>query len=425
MSTSSTPRPHIVEHGDQRFYLFPEQLDWLAQPAAAPVLSDLVPEERWVDYDFARHEFDFLLIAPTNRCNIVCDYCFRGYDMRRTRELEYEDLTRVADHFQARARHKPTFQFTGGEVFVKEDIDRWFEYLHERDFRIWMTTNGVSPKIHTNERIQRVLVDNPSAHVRVSCDGHTAELYERHRGKPGTFARVEENLKHLVSIGVQTSIKTVITPENFPVLEEILDWCYDIGLAGWNYNVLRYTGAMAAEPPPDATAKRQGEIPYVGYVEIGRKLTEIVRRKPHLAPLLAISRYGKILDTLYSSQPQGVRMQYFMLNYDGNVYTNDNLTRPEHVRGNIWQDGMEAFRGLAAAHHELDLDLPCCQRCPIHRFCFQKGDFGELHDLDPTLQSEFPNCPDLRQHFFEMMALGPVGLELAELTQQYCQPRPV
>ena len=75
---------------------------------------------------------------------------------------------------------------------------------------------------------------------------------------------------------------------------------------------------------------------------------------------------------------------------------------------------MGAFNGLDALTTGLDLDLACCKRCPIHRFCFQKGDFGELYEKDPTLQQEFPNCPELRTAFFDLMVLGDQGQQMYE-----------
>jgi MoaA/NifB/PqqE/SkfB family radical SAM enzyme len=407
-------RMNVIEDGDYRYTLFPDHLDWYYQPRSEPEFG-VEPRMHEVDYDFARNEFDHLLFCVTNRCNITCDYCFRGFNMKKRREIDFDEFRAVADHFLARARHKPTFQFTGGEVFVKQDIDDWFEYIHERGFRIWMTTNGVSPRIRESQRFRRVFEGNPMGHVRVSCDGHRADLYERHRGGPGTFAKVEQNLRYLVSIGVPTSVKTVVTPENFPFIEEMLEWAYDLGLVGWNYNVMRYTGAMAPMPPSDATCRSKGHIEYVGYTELGRKLTDILRRKPHLAPLLDISRYGKILDTLYAPRPHGVRMLYYMLNFDGEVYLNDNLSGPEHSRGNIWRDGMAAFNGLAELRATLDDDLPCCQRCPIHRFCFQKGDYGELAQRGADLSGEFPNCGDIRRHFTDTLALRDEGKTLFRL----------
>ena len=415
MTLSSNTPMNVIEHDGYRYLLFPEQMDWYWQPADVPINEDFLPRQIDVNYDFARNEFDHLLVCVTNRCNITCDYCFRGFNMKKTEEISFADFMVVANHFIAQARHKPTFQFTGGEVFVKPDIEKWFDYLHERGTRIWMTTNGVSSKIRNDPTIRRIFSHNPKVHVRVSCDGHTAELYERHRGKPGTFRQVEDNLRYLVSIGTPTSIKTVISPENFPYLEEILDWAYDLGVHGWNYNVMRYTGALAEQPPPDATCKSAGHIDYVGYTEIGRALTEIVRRKPHLASLLGISRYGKIIDTLYAPKPHGVHMMYYVLNYDGEVYLNDNLYTPEYSRGNIWTDGVAAFNGLLEAREALDLDLECCKRCPVHRFCFQKGDYGELYLKQSELKAEFPNCPDIRRHFTDMLALRQEGKQLYRL----------
>lgn len=406
---------NIIEHEDYRYLLFPEQLDWYYQKASEPIAEDFQPKAFEINYDFARNEFDHLLVCVTNRCNITCDYCFRGFNMKKTEEISFGDFMIVANHFLKHAEHNPTFQFTGGEVFVKPDIERWFHYVQERGARVWMTTNGVSSKIHESAEIRRMFENNPKVHVRVSCDGHTPELYERHRGKPGTFKRVEDNLRYLVSIGVPTSIKTVISPENFPFLEEILEWAYDLGVVGWNYNVMRYTGALADAPPADATCKSTGKIEYVGYTEIGQKLTDIIRRKPHLAPLLGISRYGKIIDTLFAPKPHGVRMMYYVLNYDGEVYLNDNLYQKEYSRGNIWTAGVDAFNGLNEARRVLDLDLPCCQKCSIHRFCFQKGDYGELYQKQASLNAEFPNCPDIRRHFTDMLSLRDEGKKFYRL----------
>lgn len=406
---------NVIEDEGYRYFLFPEHLDWYYQKISSPEFEEVLPKLHSATYDFARNEFDHLLICVTNRCNITCDYCFRGFNMQKTKEIEFSDFKVVADYFLAKSQHKPTFQFTGGEVFVKPDIVKWFDYIHGLGARIWVTTNGVANVIHQDPALRRIFSNNPKVHVRVSCDGHNAELYERHRGKPGTFVRVQENIRYLVSIGTPTSIKTVIGPDNFHHLEEILEWAYDLGVVGWNYNVMRYTGALADTPPQDATCKSAGHIKYIGYSDIGRKLTDIIRRKPYLAPMLGISRYGKILDTLYSPHPHGVRMMYYTLNFDGEVYLNDNLFAAEYSRGNIWEIGVNAFNGLENAWESLDLDLECCKRCTIHRFCFQKGDYGELYIKHPDLQSEFPNCADIRRHFTDMLGLREEGKSLYRL----------
>lgn len=234
-----------------------------------------------------------------------------------------------------------------------------------------MTSNGVHQKIRENKIIREVFENNKKAHIRISLDGPRAEIHERFRQK-NTFNKVIENIKYLVSIGVPVSAKSVITQDNVIHVEEMLELCHSLGLYGWNYNVIRYTGALAAVPPSDSTPKTNEKIEYFGYYHLGLRLTEIVERKPYLAYLLRPSRYGKILNTLYSQVPMAVPMSYYVLKFDGNVYFNDNLHKSEFLAGNVWQDGLKAFSGLKAFRKNYDFDLPACKKCTIHRFCFQK-----------------------------------------------------
>lgn len=412
-------RFNTFEDHDTRYYLLPDHLEWYFQDRSKPAKKFVFPKKnKSLSYDFGKSEFDQLLVCVTNRCNIVCDYCFRGYNFSKTSEIQFEDFKKVADHFLKNSGQKRTMQFTGGEVFVKEGIEHWFKYLADRGFRVWMTTNGVHKKIRENKIIrdifknsgkERYVIDGH--HIRVSLDGPNAEQHERYRQK-GSFIKIIENIKYLKSIGASVSVKSVMTKDNIDYLEEMLEMCYELGLDGWNYNVIRYTGALADTPPPDSTPKIDEKIEYFGYYELGVKLVEILERKPHLAPLLIISRFGKILNTIYHETPISVPMSYYHLKFDGNVYYNDNLQRKEFSPGNILEDGLDAFSGLSEFRKQFDYDLSCCTNCPIHRFCFQKGDYGELFDKDPTLMSEFPNCDDIRKHYFYLFGLKERGVKL-------------
>jgi radical SAM protein with 4Fe4S-binding SPASM domain len=417
-ATDEQVKINSFEYNDHRYYLLPDHLEWYFQKKERPKKTVITPRnDKVLGYDFGATEFDQLLICVTNRCNIVCDYCFRGYNFSKIKEISFEDFKKVADHFDQKSTNQKTFQFTGGEVFVKEGIEHWFKYIHDKGFRVWLTSNGVHRKIRENKIIREVFENNKTSHIRISLDGPTAEIHERFRQK-NTFDKVIENIRYLVSIGVPVSAKSVITRENIVHVEEMLELCHSLGMYGWNYNVVRYTGALADVPPPDSTPKTDEQIDYFGYYELGVRLTEILERKPHLAYLLRPSRYGKILNTLYSSFPMAVPMSYYVLKFDGNVYYNDNLHQPEFCAGNIWEQGTDAFRGLKEFRQQYDYDLNACRSCNIHRFCFQKGDYGELYDRDKTLQAEFPNCEDIRQHYYYLIDLKERGLRIANSINQ-------
>jgi radical SAM protein with 4Fe4S-binding SPASM domain len=407
-----TPAVNIVEYESSRYYLLPDYLEWFYQKKENPAHKFVFPKgEKTLGYDFGKTAFDQLLLVVTNRCNIVCDYCFRGYNFSKIKEIDFDEFKMVADHFLEHSTENPTIQFTGGEVFVKEGIEHWFKYIHDKGFRVWMTTNGVHKKIHESPIIKEIFGNNKKHHIRVSLDGGRAEIHERFRQK-GSFSKIIENIKYLKSINASVSVKSVVTRENIEYLEEMLDMCHDMGLDGWNYNVIRYTGALAETPPADSTPVASEKIDYFGYFELGQRLVEILERKPYLAKLLSISRFGKILNTLYSPTPMSVPMSYYVLKFDGNVYYNDNLQHEKYSPGNIWKDGTDAFTGLMDFRKDYDYNLPACSSCPIHRFCFQKGDYGELYDKDPTLTSEFPNCDDIRKHHYHLMSLKERGRQL-------------
>ena len=417
--TNDAVRVNTLEWNDHRYYLLPDYLEWYVQKREKPVKQQIIPKgSKVLGYDFGATEFDQLLICVTNRCNIVCDYCFRGYNFSKIKEISFEDFKMVADHFDQKSRNQKTFQFTGGEVFVKEGIEHWFKYIHDKGFRIWLTSNGVHQKIRENKLIREIFENNKTAHIRISLDGPRAEIHERYRQK-NTFNKVIENIKYLLSIGVPVSVKSVITEENVIYVEEMLELCHSLGLYGWNYNVIRYTGALADIPPPDSTPKTDEKIDYFGYRELGRILTDILERKPYLAYLLRPSRYGKILNTLYTRTPSAVPMSYYVLKFDGNVYYNDNLHKPEFCAGNIWENGVDAFKGLKEFRQQYDYDLNACKSCKIHRFCFQKGDYGELYDIDKTLQAEFPNCNDIRNHYYDLIDLKQRGLKITNDIYNY------
>jgi MoaA/NifB/PqqE/SkfB family radical SAM enzyme len=404
-------KTNIIEHGESRYYLLPDFLDWGVESALRPQRTSVPVEDRSPVYEIGDGEFDYLTICVTNKCNTICQYCFRGFDMAERPAVNLEVFSQVVDHFRANSAGSQTIQFTGGEIFVVPDFLDWLDYARRQGFRLWLNSNGIAEQIGTDTRLHELLTGE--AHIRISLDGHTPQLHERFR-KRGSFAKVVRNIEALCRAGVSVSVKTVLTPENFPHIEEIVDFVYSLGVSGWNYNVIRTTGAMAETPPERSSIKCDKKIGYVTYLDINRTLLDLVRRRPRLASLLAISRFGKDIDTLYSPAPRGVRMIPYFLNYDGEVYFADDLMVPRYSRGNIFSDGMAAFNGFGELADRFDTNLPGCVGCPIHRFCFQKGNYGELYAVDPDLATEFPNCWDIRNAFVHLLAQHRDGADIYE-----------
>lgn len=162
----------------------------------------------------------------TFRCNLKCIMCTL-WDKRYGEDLSLEKIREVL--------HNPLFdkveQFNihGGEPTIRKDLPEIFRVINEGPSpwkRLWLSTNGLAPRI-IEERIHGILEVIPSARHKdlwfnVSIDG-AGELHEEIRGVRGAFPRAVETVEFLKALQKDhhftVSISTVIQPKNVHNLE--------------------------------------------------------------------------------------------------------------------------------------------------------------------------------------------------------------
>ena len=86
---------------------------------------------------------DYLRIGVTDRCNLRCRYCMpeQGIDFADRKEiLTYEEIIRLAEIFQQLGVNK--VRLTGGEPFVRKDIEILLTRLSELFPKVHITTNA-------------------------------------------------------------------------------------------------------------------------------------------------------------------------------------------------------------------------------------------------------------------------------------------
>lgn len=88
-------------------------------------------------------KIDYLRIAVTDRCNLRCRYCMpaAGIDFVNRKELlSYDEILRLAHIFKQSGIKK--VRLTGGEPFVRRDMDKLVSDLCEIYDQIYITTNA-------------------------------------------------------------------------------------------------------------------------------------------------------------------------------------------------------------------------------------------------------------------------------------------
>ena len=126
------------------------------------------------DAKVAEHHLDTLFWECTLRCNLACRHC--GSDCRvdpGVADMPLEDFLRVLDE-EITPHVDPSevlIIFSGGEVLVREDLERAGQEVTRRGYPWGMVTNGMA----LTPRRFRSLLDAGLRSVSVSLDGFERE----------------------------------------------------------------------------------------------------------------------------------------------------------------------------------------------------------------------------------------------------------
>ena len=229
-----------------------------------------------------RFVLDDLWVMPGSLCDLKCTHCYTASSPTndRLQEIGFEELR---PHLNAAARFGvQKIYFTGGEVFVNEDVLRGRAPRNEEFVRILRHALDLAPvEILTNARryIRNyfdVLAELRAKHgdrlrLRITLESPRADEHDAIRGK-GTFAQTVETVVELARLG----FVPVITAER-PFLSEPTD------------DAIRsaYEELFAARPGSRAKSKDgvQVEVNLIENVlEMGHQLVQLERAGRRPAP---------------------------------------------------------------------------------------------------------------------------------------------
>lgn len=180
----------------------------------------------------AEHRLDTLFWECTLRCNLSCRHC--GSDCRvdpAAQDMPLEDFLRVLDeevtpHVDPR---QVLVIFSGGEVLVRDDLERAGAEVTRRGYAWGMVTNGMAL---TGERLQSLLAAGLRS-VSVSFDGFEAE-HNYVRRNPQSWRRALDAVRRIVRVpGLAYDVITCVTSPMVDRLEEFRDFLIAEGVTSW------------------------------------------------------------------------------------------------------------------------------------------------------------------------------------------------
>lgn len=318
-----------------------------------------------------------LLIKPASAdCNLRCEYCF--YISRQSLYPETTHhrmgnlvLEKLISSYMATDQPQYTFGWQGGEpTLMGVDFFRRVTDLQQKYVR-----NGalVSNGLQTNATL---LTDEFAAHlakyrflVGVSLDG-PPELHDHFRVKidgSNSHYRVLKGIECLQRHQVEFNVLVLVNSHNVRHAKEIYQYLCDMGVYYQQYIPCTEFDKDGRPLPYTITGAEWGqfliELYQQWYSKDSRKVS--IRLFDAIMNLMANGDY-------YLCHMAGNCQQYFVVEYNGDVYPCDFFVDSSKHLGNItsntWETllnhpGYQQFGSQKAAWNDL------CVTCPFLRFC--------------------------------------------------------
>ncbi len=168
----------------------------------------------------------FITYQVTNRCNAKCSMCNIWKKGGISEEMTLDQITNFASD-QAIQKHLTMLNLTGGEPFLREDLQSIIDiFLNNAKNLNFMTfaTNGSYCK-RVTDSVNQILSHNQriKINIGVSLDGDE-KLHNQIRGVPNLYKKAVETVKTLKQIDsnrIHVQVRTTITPSNIDQLKNI------------------------------------------------------------------------------------------------------------------------------------------------------------------------------------------------------------
>jgi len=179
---------------------------------------------------------------PTERCNLRCPHCWVDPEWVKTPE-EYvekfsgENAEISPETFrdvirQAKPLGLGRVKFTGGEPFLRPDLDAFFRIMKDEEIRFDIETNGTL----VDDGRAKILKECDCFHVAVSIDSPTPEFHDRFRGVKGAWQRTVDGTGSLLRHGHNVQVIMSLCKDNESMLEDMIRFAKELGVNSLKIN---------------------------------------------------------------------------------------------------------------------------------------------------------------------------------------------
>ena len=174
-------------------------------------------------------------------CNLRCRHCWINPPHESSERLKfpYVDLDLFRHIVEQGLRlGLQSVKLTGGEPLIHPEIEAVLDYIHRRNLKLNIETNGTAL---TPALADRILASRKPVALSISIDSHRPEVHEWVRGVKGSFDAAVRGVKIMAAAGHRPQVIMSIMRKTAGDVEGLVALAQSIGAGSVKFNLVTPT----------------------------------------------------------------------------------------------------------------------------------------------------------------------------------------
>ncbi len=333
---------------------------------------------RWIERINATKVLSYVILVPTLRCNLSCDYCqvSRVAENARGFDWDEEKLSEILELLSELTTSEVKIEFQGGEPLLRVDL-----LLAVRDFCRRKFTNAefvVCTNLQCVSEEAWDFLDAEDTHVSTSLDG-TMELHKRHRTKHGKLhSEFSTNLSRALAMRGSKKISALPTIDPFepPDPKEVIEQFAELGINSIFLRRVNYQGFARKKYEFEESSGH-----WFNYYRLF--INQLIKYNQNNDKMMEEYYFSLLLNRIFQRghdghvdirNPNWLATDYLVIDFDGKIYPSDEarmISRIGQIDLSIGSSsqGINREKVDALNLNVSNFDDPDCIHCAYRPFC--------------------------------------------------------
>lgn len=166
---------------------------------------------------FEKNQLTEVMIELLTQCNLACEHCY--LPQHNNRGLSTDIVKKLLNDL--RREGVITVSFTGGEIFLRNDLFELIEEARKHYMRVFLLSNATLINREKAKRLRELNV----AQVSTTLFSLNPEIHDLISGVNGSQKRAMQGISFLKEFGVPVNVKMPIMKYNADDVKDLADFC--------------------------------------------------------------------------------------------------------------------------------------------------------------------------------------------------------